>query len=135
MSSSDQSRKDKRDKIVEAAAQVFSQKGYAGAVVADIAVCAGIGKGTIHQYFKSKEDLFFAVFKWYSSQTGAAASVNISALGGSAAERLRTLSDSIITVWDDIKDVFALTMEFWAASSSSQKREHNISFYLFNFKG
>ena len=123
MPSVDQPRKDKKNRIIEAAAQVFSHKGYAGAAVADIAVCAGIGKGTIYQYFKSKEDLFFAVFEWYSSQTGAAASVNISALGGSAAERLRALSDSIIVVWDDIKDVFTLTMEFWAASSSSQDRK------------
>ena len=123
MSSTDQLRKDKKDKIIEAAAQVFSQKGYAGAVVADIAVSAGIGKGTIYEYFKSKEDLFFAVFEWFSLQTGAAARVSISVLGGTAAERLQALSDSIMGIWDEIEEVFTLTMEFWAASSSSQRRD------------
>ena len=118
-----QPRKDKKDRIIEAAARVFAQKGYAGAAVADIAVNAQIGKGTIYAYFESKEDLFFAVFEWFMLQTGAAAKVSISHLGGSAAQRLEALSDSIMGMWDEIKDAFILTIEFWAASSSSQMRE------------
>ena len=110
--------KDKKNRIIEAAAQVFAQKGYAGAAVADIADEAEIGKGTIYGYFDSKEDLFFAVFEWFMMQTGAAAKVSISHLGGSAAQRLEALSDSIMGMWDEIKDVFTLTIEFWAASSS-----------------
>jgi AcrR family transcriptional regulator len=115
--------KDKKNRIIEAAARVFAQKGYAGTAVADIAVQAEIGKGTIYAYFDSKEDLFFAVFEWYMMQSGAAAKVSVSLLGGSAAQRLEALSDSIMGMWDDIKDVFTLTIEFWAASSSSQMQE------------
>jgi AcrR family transcriptional regulator len=91
--------------------------------VADIAVQAEIGKGTIYAYFDSKEDLFFAVFEWYMMQSGAAAKVSVSLLGGSAAQRLEALSDSIMGMWDEIKDAFTLTVEFWAASSSSQMRQ------------
>jgi len=118
-----QSRIDKKNRIIEAAAQVFAQKGYAGAAVADIAVKAQIGKGTIYEYFASKEDLFFAVFEWFKMQTEDAARVNIAVLGGSAAKRLAALSDSLMGMWPEIKDVFTLTMEFWAASSSSQMRD------------
>jgi AcrR family transcriptional regulator len=123
MLSNHPSPKDKKKRIIEAAARVFAQKGYAGTAVADIAVQAEIGKGTIYAYFDSKEDLFFAVFEWYMMQTGAAAKVSISHLGGSATQRLEALSDSIMGMWDDIKDVFTLTIEFWAASSSSQMQE------------
>jgi AcrR family transcriptional regulator len=123
MHSNRQSQIDKKDRIIEAAARVFAQKGYAGAAVADIAVKAEIGKGTIYAYFESKENLFFTVFEWYMMQTGAAAKVSISHLGGSATQRLEALSDSIMGMWDDIKDVFTLTIEFWAASSSSQMQE------------
>jgi len=115
-------KKNKKDQIIEAAARVFAKKGYAGAAVADIAVEAEIGKGTIYAYFDSKEDLFFAVFEWFMQQTGAAAKVSISHLGGSASQRLEALSDSIMGMWDEIKDAFILTIEFWAASSSSQMR-------------
>ena len=114
--------KDKKDQIIEAPARVFAKKGYAGAAVADIAVEAEIGKATIYAYFDSKEDLFFAVFEWFMQQTGAAAKVSISHLGGSASQRLEALSDSIMGMWDEIKDAFILTIEFWAASSSSQMR-------------
>ena len=113
----------KKDRIIEAAARVFAQKGYAGAAVADIAVKAEIGKGTIYAYFDSKEDLFFAVFEWFMLQTGSAAKVSISHLGESAAQRLEALSDSIMGMWDEIQDAFILTIEFWAASSSSQMRD------------
>jgi len=123
MLSHHQSQVDKRNRIVEAAAQVFAQKGYAGAAVADIAVKAQIGKGTIYAYFASKEDLFFAVFEWFKMQTEDAARVNIGVLGESAAQRLEALSDSLMGMWQEIKDVFRLTMEFWAASSSSQMQD------------
>jgi AcrR family transcriptional regulator len=113
----------KRNQIVEAAARVFARKGYAGAVVADIAVEACIGKGTVYEYFSSKEDLFFAVFEWFQNQTEKAATVRIAHLGGSAANRLGVLNESLMGLWDQIKDVFVLTMEFWAASSSANMQD------------
>jgi AcrR family transcriptional regulator len=116
-------RQEKRERIVEAAARAFARKGYAGTVVADIAAEAGIGKGTIYEYFRSKEDLFFAVFEWLFRETRAEARVGIGAVGGSTAERLESLSDSLMRIWTEIEDFFTLTMEFWAASSSSHLRQ------------
>ena len=113
----------KREQIVEAAARVFARNGYSNAVVADIAVEANIGKGTVYAYFKSKEDLFFAVFEWFQKKTEIAATVRVSALGGGAADRLKALNDTLMGLWDEIKDVFVLVMEFWAASSSTQMRQ------------
>lgn len=48
----------KRDLIIEAAVQVFSDKGYHSATMGEIAAVAGIGKGTIYEYFASKIQLF-----------------------------------------------------------------------------
>ena len=110
----------KKYRIVEAATMVFAQKGYAGASIADIADRAAIGKGTVYEYFNSKEDLFFAVFEGFMQRSGKQATVSISALSGSASERLMALSDATMGLWDEIKDAFTLTMEFWAASASSQ---------------
>jgi AcrR family transcriptional regulator len=118
-----QQKTEKKRQIVAAAARVFAQKGFAGAVVADIAVEARIGKGTVYEYFESKEDLFFAVFEWFQKRTEKAATVGISSLGGGAADRLRVLNDSLMGLWDEIKDAFVLTMEFWAASSSAVMRD------------
>ena len=117
------SRGSKKELIIEAAAQVFARSGYSNASVASIAGKANIGKGTVYEYFQSKEDLFFAVFEWFQKKTEKAAVVGISDLGGGAADRLKALNDSLMGLWDEIKDVFALVMEFWAASSSTQMRQ------------
>jgi AcrR family transcriptional regulator len=51
----------KRDIIIAAAIQVFSQKGYHNTRMEEIALAAGIGKGTIYEYFDSKLQLFQAM--------------------------------------------------------------------------
>lgn len=50
-------RESKRERIMEAAVQVFSKKGYHLTKMEEIAVAAGIGKGTIYEYFESKLQL------------------------------------------------------------------------------
>lgn len=48
------------DEIVSAALHVFAQRGLHQTTLDDIAKAAGVSKGTIYLYFKSKEDLFVA---------------------------------------------------------------------------
>ena len=49
--------------ILEAAKQVFIQKGMDGARMQEIADKAGINKSLLHYYYRSKNKLFEAVFK------------------------------------------------------------------------
>ncbi|MGE5390252.1 MAG: TetR/AcrR family transcriptional regulator [Deltaproteobacteria bacterium] len=53
----------KRDSIIDAAVQVFSSKGYHNTRMEEIAIVAGIGKGTIYEYFESKLQLFQALME------------------------------------------------------------------------
>lgn len=55
--------KDKEDTILNAAFEVFRANGFANASMKDIAMEAGLGKGTIYEYFQNKEDLFIQVVK------------------------------------------------------------------------
>lgn len=48
--------------IIEAARDVFIEKGYDGARMAEIAEKAGINKALLHYYYRSKEKLFDLVF-------------------------------------------------------------------------
>lgn len=50
----------KHDSILDAARSVFSRDGYSESSVEDVAAEAGIAKGTVYLYFKSKEDLYLA---------------------------------------------------------------------------
>ncbi len=49
------------DAIMEAALEVFAEKGLKNATMDDVAEKAEVSKGTIYLYFKSKEHLFFAI--------------------------------------------------------------------------
>lgn len=49
--------------LVEAAVRIFSEKGYDGSSLQDIAERIGILKGSIYYYYKSKEDILFDVIK------------------------------------------------------------------------
>lgn len=47
-----------RERLLESAKILFSQKGYYATSVEDIVESAGFSKGTFYFYFKSKEELF-----------------------------------------------------------------------------
>jgi TetR/AcrR family fatty acid metabolism transcriptional regulator len=51
----------KRESIIQAAIEVFSKKGFQAATVSEIAEMADVADGSIYQYFKNKEDLFFSI--------------------------------------------------------------------------
>lgn len=58
----------KRRDIIEAAIAVFSRTGYRRAKMQDIADQAGIGKGTVYEYFRTKQDLFLQASEYLFEQ-------------------------------------------------------------------
>jgi AcrR family transcriptional regulator len=52
-----------RDLLLNAAEQVFARVGYERAQVEEIADAAGFSKGGLYAHFKSKEDLFLALYE------------------------------------------------------------------------
>lgn len=53
--------KDARSRILQAALDEFSEKGYHASTIDSIAERAGIAKGTVYRYFNTKEGLFSAL--------------------------------------------------------------------------
>ncbi len=53
----------KRDAILRAAIDVFADRGYFNAQVADVARAAGVAAGTVYLYFRSKDDLLVSIFE------------------------------------------------------------------------
>jgi AcrR family transcriptional regulator len=46
--------------IAQAALRLFARKGYAAGSIEEISVEAGIGKSTVYEYYRNKEELFVA---------------------------------------------------------------------------
>jgi AcrR family transcriptional regulator len=92
-----------RAKLLSAAAREFGRVGLDRANIDAISLAAGYGKGTIYNYFSSKEELFLAVVEEASAQAAAAGSA---APGAPARERLAaTLAG--FCMWARQHDAFA----------------------------
>ena len=54
---------DRKEAILDAALELFSERGFHGTTVAMIAQRANVGAGTIYRYFADKDDLVNALFQ------------------------------------------------------------------------
>ena len=54
-------REEMQHSILDAAMQVYTDKGYHAATIADVAKVAGLGKGTLYLYFENKEAIAIAM--------------------------------------------------------------------------
>jgi AcrR family transcriptional regulator len=61
---------DKREAILDAALELFVERGFFGTAVPEIADRAGVGAGTIYRYFDSKEALVNAIYRQQKTQWG-----------------------------------------------------------------
>ena len=68
-----------RELLLSAAEQVFARVGYEKALVEEIAEAAGFSKGALYAHFKSKEELFLAL---YETKTASSLAKLLSSLDG-----------------------------------------------------
>jgi len=108
--------------ILGAAAQVFAEQGYQAATMDAIAERAGIGKGTVYEYFRNKQELFFAVFEAYIASMEERARESIEGQPASAAGQIRQAIHNVLVMGAEERDLFPLVFEFWSASASPDRQ-------------
>ena len=62
--------KESKKKIIRAAMDVFSVKGYAKASIREIAGVAGISVGGVYLYFRNKEELYRSLINEKMQEAG-----------------------------------------------------------------
>jgi AcrR family transcriptional regulator len=120
--STENDRGDKRPRLVEAASAVFAEKGYASTRVADIAERAGVGKGTVYEYFSSKEELLFAVFEMTNAEISRRMDATLAG-DGSTEEQLHNLLRLGAEVITEQIEMQPVILDFWAASRGKNFEE------------
>jgi TetR/AcrR family fatty acid metabolism transcriptional regulator len=104
----------KRTEIVLAAMKVFAQKGLKKSRMIDIAQEAGIGKGTVYDYFRSREEILVEAFNLVTGDLDKKIRPVLSE-SIRAADKirwiLRTSYDSLSQFPDDIMEIF---VDFWS---------------------
>ena len=81
-------KQDRPGELLEAALELFVEKGYAATRVEEVAARAGVSKGTLFLYFPSKEELFKAVVRENVVAPVTQGAAEIAQFQGSSAELL-----------------------------------------------
>ena len=110
---------DKREQIIQAATKVFARDGLDKGRIDDIAREAGIGKGTVYEYFRSKEELFEAIVEGVVQQSIQIMDSIIQAEGSPRSRMERFLHD-MLDVMAQYDDEIILMTEIWAQGARGQ---------------
>jgi AcrR family transcriptional regulator len=98
----------KRDELIQAAATVFARSGFLRTKMAHIAEEAGVGKGTLYEYFPSKDDLFLAVcinlVDWPSADS----------FPPSSGDALRQLIFALVESYERASGFFSILIDYWS---------------------
>jgi AcrR family transcriptional regulator len=84
-----------RDKILDVAEALFSQRGYAGVGLRQVADAAGLGKSSLFHHFRSKAALYLAVLARVMSRIDATVSSALNS-SGSHVERLDRVVEAFV---------------------------------------
>jgi TetR/AcrR family transcriptional repressor of nem operon len=92
-----------RDRIIQAAVTVFSEKGYHRATISDVVRRSGLSVGAIYTHFKNKEELFLHSCDLISGQGLDEMAVRLAPLTSSA-DRLRAAVAYYVETIDEFED-------------------------------
>lgn len=107
-------KEEKRELILEAALKVFSRRGFAQATIQDIAAEADIGKGTIYEYFRSKDDIIRNSWTAFMHLMGSQLE-EILAAPLSSSEKLRNVLAAFLEIiYGDDAEGVRIMFNFWA---------------------
>jgi AcrR family transcriptional regulator len=113
----------KKMEILHAAMQVFAQKGVVNTKMIDIATAAGIGKGTIYEYFRSKEDIFASAYIYFFSMTKSMVQEGLSKEEDPPSQLSLVLNiplDAFMHLGEEYADIM---MDFWAEGIRTKNQD------------
>ncbi len=107
-------KENKKQEILQAALEVFSRNGFAKTKMINVATAAGIGKGTVYEYFRSKEEIFAEAFRYMMQRSDALLTEALSRTDDPE-EKLRAIIDIwLIQFMEENGDFMGIMMDFWA---------------------
>lgn len=114
-------KEEKRVEILDAAIKVFSEAGVEGATIEGIAKKAGIGKGTVYDYFDSKNTLFLEMIR-YSGKRFSEGIVPVIEQGNTMLEKIRLISQFYASFLKEHLDMFRSIMTGQTLSEDMRSR-------------
>lgn len=97
----------RQSEILAAARRIFARDGFEAALVDDIAAEAGIAKGTVYLYFKSKADIYTAALREDLEALGEIKRQRLAAAEGLQAKLLAFVT-AVLEYCDERRDFFRI---------------------------
>ena len=104
----------KKNEIMQAAMQVFARKGVVKTKMIDIAEEAAIGKGTIYEYYRSKDDIFADVFHFFFLNMERSMQEGIKTISDPVKKLKYIIDFSILNLFQSDQKFMRIMMDFWA---------------------
>lgn len=124
---------EKTSLILAAAKQVLSRHGYAGTTISRVAAEAGVSRGLLHYYFRSKEDMLARVLQDNMGTTGRLLR-DILKQSLSAEHFATSLTSAFREVYDNKREFFTLFMEGISVSRQSETVMKEMSSLYMEFR-
>jgi len=125
MSLRERKKEQTRQAIVEAARRLFTERGFDGVTIAEVAREADVSEGTVFNYFPTKEDLFYSPMEAFEAELVAA--VGLRKPGESAAAAFRRVLLERSAGIAERAELIATAERIRSASPALQAREREIS--------
>lgn len=115
-----------RARLLEAAARVYAERGFAGATLDDVAGEAGLTKGAVYDHFGSKDNLLVALIEEYLAAE-VAEQVALFDRDETTWKRPFSGSDRWMEELDETPEAFRLLVEFWLAASRDERLRERVA--------
>lgn len=104
---------EKKQLILEASIAEFAEKGVSKTKIVDIAKRANIGKGTVYEYFSSKEAIFMEAMDFFMKSMSATIEKELNGLTDPK-ERIIAIIDALVINAESFQDLLVIILDFWA---------------------
>jgi AcrR family transcriptional regulator len=115
-----------RARLLDAAARVYAQRGFAGATLEEVASEAGFTKGAVYGHFGSKENLLLALVEEYLA-VQIAEQMELFDRDRATWERPLAGSDRWMDRLQENPDRFRLFVELWAYAQRDERLRERLS--------
>lgn len=105
-------REKKRSEIAQKAIEVLAKRGFRATTIQDIADAAGLGKGTIYHYFKTKEEILWAVSEQMFRETERSLGAALLKIN-EPMDKLVALIEEALHITEEMEHLFIIYSELW----------------------
>jgi AcrR family transcriptional regulator len=111
----------KKEQILKAAIHTFAKLGVSNTKMSDIANATGMGKGTLYEYFRSKDEIFTCTFQLFMKRVEEAVACRFHKVEDPL-EKLTAYFDAWIDVFEsDYLEYIEIMLDFWAEGFREKK--------------